>query len=583
MADTTWNSDPGAVGAAMPIVPSVPQDFIDDYKRAMYGNAFIKQQGGGLLPGLIRMIAGINPADIASAYNGTLTGAQGAEQGRLTTQYYDQANGVGGQPAAAPAPQAQPQAAPAVAPGAGLVAAMGGPDGQMGPGTVAPPSQAGLVSALSGNAAPPSIPGMRGPMPSAAGGWGPNQILAGLRTAAMVPGLAKNMPAYITALDTAIKEGKSIGPDGSIYNTPGALPASTLSANAAKGISMAGVDPNNPNAVNRAVAAQAGATKSAEGWAGVGPANAISDHSAGNTLVTNLAKPNDLRENGALVVPPQPVLTANGWRFPSPPLNLGVAGTSSADGSPQSKGDSNVSIETMPDGTRTITNSGTVREATQNNEKLYQDFQGLATANKGAEQNIKNAANAFQYFASGAGTEASADAAAWMKRAGIDPKAFNLADPAQVQIAKKAVVQAIFSQMSGIQNPALGEFQLAEKAAGQPDFQPDAVKAIFGTTLGKMALQDDFFQNMAQHRNEKGTMRGYDPSKFLLSADAQGYQQQAEKTLPWFKGETGAPPYTKLAAPPTDADIASTALKYNMTPNQVRAKLGLPALGGGTK
>lgn len=574
------NPDTGSLGVAgdpatsRPQLPS-PEQFAADYKWRNGVAGFQK----GLLPGLIGLIAGADPTAIASAYNTLLTGAQGAEQGRISTNYYDQASGQGG---AAPAQSMTPTSVP-IGPNAGLIAAMGGqpagggdvlnaPRGGVAPGR-------GLIASMAAGAPSVAPPGVKVPV-AGAGGYGPGQAMSMLQRSLGVPALASSAGPAMTALTKMIEMGKSVDGNGNIYSTPGALGTTTQDALAKLGISTAGVDANSQDSVNAARARSAAAIESAQKWAGVGPANATSDHAAGNTLATNLAKPEQIRENGAYVTPPQPVLTRDGWRVPAAPVGGTAGAGGAADGSPQSRGDSNVSVETLPDGTKTLTNSGTVREATQNNEKLYKDYEGLATANKGAEQNIKNAANAFQYFASGAGTEAGAEAAAWMKRAGIDPKAFNLADPAQVQIAKKAVVQAIFSQMSGIQNPALGEFQLAEKAAGQPDFQPDAVKAIFGTTLGKMALQDEFFQNMAQHRNEKGTMRGYDPSKFLLSADAQGYQQKAEQSLPWFKGETGAPAYTKLAAPPTGADIAATALKYNMTPNQVRAKLGLPALGG---
>jgi hypothetical protein len=572
------NPDTGQLGVsptaaqATPQLPS-PEQYAADMRRYNAVSGF-KQ---GLLKGIIGMIAGPDPSALTAGYNGLLGGAQGAEQGRLTTGYYDQANGAG-QPQTAPSAAMPMPAAPQ-----GAAPSMGAD--QPAPSTMYPPAPGGIFSGGGAPAAAPAVPGMRGPMPAAGGGWGPAQILGGLRVASMVPGLAKNMPAYISALDTAIKEGKSIGPDGSIYNTPGALSATTLDALAKAHISPGGVNPMDPRSVNGAVAGQAGSEASAKEWAGVGPANAKSDHSTMNKIVEDRAKPNDLRENATLVRPPMPTLGRGGWNFgsaggvvPGAPATATPAVAANAT-SPQSKGDSNVSAETLPDGTQVLTNSGTVRTTTENNEKLYKEFEGFAAGNKGAEQNIKNAAEAFRHFEGGAGTEMSAEAAAWMKRFGINPDLINAADPAQVQIAKKAVVQAIFSQMSGIQNPALGEFQLAEKAAGQPDFQPDAVKAIFGNTLGKMAMQDEFFQNMAQHRSAEGhgTMRGYDPSKFLLNADMAGYQKKAEQSLPWFKGETGAPVYTKLKTPPTDADIAATALKYNMTTAAVRAKLGMEA------
>lgn len=265
MADTTWNSDPGAVGAAMPIVPSIPQDFINDYKSAMYGNAFIKQQGGGLLPGIIRMLSGINPADIAKAYNDTLTGAQGAEQGRISTSIYDQRNGVGQpqqpqQQYAQPAPQ-MPNFAPPVLPG--LPAALANDGSGAVPAQSPPQPFQGIVPRLA-NGAPVGMPGQRVAAPAVGGGWGPAQIQQQLYEMMRNPANAAAIGPTVSALNDSIKSGLSLDRSGNIVNTGGALDSAVLKANSDKGISMAGVNPRDPRSVNQAVSAPAGAIAGAQ-------------------------------------------------------------------------------------------------------------------------------------------------------------------------------------------------------------------------------------------------------------------------------------------------------------------------------
>lgn len=260
MADTQWNSDPGAVGSAMPIVPSVPQDFINDYKSAMYGNAFIKQQGGGLFPGLIRLLAGINPAEIAAAYNGTLTGAQGAEQGRLKTSYYDQANGVGQpqQPQYAP-----PQAPVGPDPGQGLIAALSG--GASGGVPAAQPA-GGIVQSLASGAPLGPPPGAKLTAPPISGGFGPSRLQQQLATAYRIPGFESSIGPLVSAIAKQQELGTQFAPDGSLTQIPGFLGTTTNTALAKDHIAPVG-NPLDPRAVNSAVAGQAGSKRGAEATA----------------------------------------------------------------------------------------------------------------------------------------------------------------------------------------------------------------------------------------------------------------------------------------------------------------------------
>jgi hypothetical protein len=66
------------------------------------------------------------------------------------------------------------------------------------------------------------------------------------------------------------------------------------------------------------------------------------------------------------------------------------------------------------------------------------------------------------------------------------------------------------------------------------DIDEDVLRDILVDVRGAIAFEDDKFRDMAHYVAEHGSMFRYDPLPFLSHADAQGYRDAAEKSLPEF-------------------------------------------------
>lgn len=199
------------------------------------------------------------------------------------------------------------------------------------------------------------------------------------------------------------------------------------------------------------------------------------------------------------------------------------------------------------------------------------DWAKALPSNYIAEQRGLAIANALKATESGAWATEKSQVAAGLKAVGINLPADILGDPAQVQRALKdnfAQTLATIRQFSS--RPAASELILGQKNYSNPNLQPEANLSILSETVGQMRWERALMQDYSQAKR----MGWHDPQDFQQAwtqlNPIQKFIDQTKQEIGPLKGMPG------FKTPPSDADIKNTAMKYGMTPAQVRQKLGLP-------
>jgi hypothetical protein len=183
----------------------------------------------------------------------------------------------------------------------------------------------------------------------------------------------------------------------------------------------------------------------------------------------------------------------------------------------------------------------------------YNTYSELRRSNINLEANLRNAAEAFKDFKSGAGTTLTTNIGRLMTAGGIDPSKFGLSDPASVQAARKSAAQALFALMeSNKGNKLVAEYSTAQHAIPDPDLEPEAAKDIIAGALARIKAQNGIFRKMDQYRRDHGeSVRGLPLSDMLDEAAEKmpDFQKEAYDSLPKFPGQTGKPALQMPAAP----------------------------------
>lgn len=254
------------VGSAEPQVPGYDA-FSQNYRLSN----FLSKSG---FPGLGALVG---PDTSGQAYNAMLEDAQKAKTGQLNVRGWENRGSGAGQ--ARPGMVGQMLDPNAAAPSAPV--APGPPDVQLSPnmtlgGAALPQYTAptGLVTAMSGNA-PPAASGA-----DTSGGLSPQSIMSEIHSLGSFPAGAAMIAPYLKLLETQTSGGRAINGSGGVYRLPGANSAdyqteqSKAMGTGLLGFNADGTIGNLPGVVASA-AGKAGAIEGAQKWAGVAPANAI--------------------------------------------------------------------------------------------------------------------------------------------------------------------------------------------------------------------------------------------------------------------------------------------------------------------
>lgn len=195
--------------------------------------------------------------------------------------------------------------------------------------------------------------------------------------------------------------------------------------------------------------------------------------------------------------------------------------------------------------------------------KMYNDLRNTYLQLPSQMNNIGNAMDALKQVESGAATPVSADVAKWVKSVGGDPTKFGLADPAQVQIVRKAATQLIFNQAAALStNPAYKDLELAKQANPSEGLDPQANLEIGSALLGKMQWQKQMFEDMDSWRqSHKGeSMNDFPLVQWVNANPMPVYQGAARAQIGPLAGMPGNPGGAPSAASPGLDDLRARGL-----------------------